>query len=229
MSDLVLYHGSTQVVMEPSLAFSRIDNDYGAGFYCTVHGEMAKEWACRDRRDGVLNEYRFDESGMRVLNLNDSEYCILHWVAMLAANRSVESISGSMVHSLAWLQERFGLDVRGVDIIRGNRADDSYFAFTRAFLRGELTLGQLSRAMNLGELGEQYVLVSEDAFAGLSFSRFEFVDGSRYYPLSAERDQLARREYQRIQREDGSGASGDGARIFDLMRMGEDELHACLF
>ena len=42
-----LWHGSEVVVEHPSLDKCRQFNDYGRGFYCTPHEEMAMEWACR--------------------------------------------------------------------------------------------------------------------------------------------------------------------------------------
>lgn len=39
-----LWHGSEVVVEHPSLDKCRQFNDYGCGFYCTPHEEMAMEW-----------------------------------------------------------------------------------------------------------------------------------------------------------------------------------------
>ena len=39
-----LWHGSEVVVEHPSLDKCRQFNDYGRGFYCTPHEEMAMEW-----------------------------------------------------------------------------------------------------------------------------------------------------------------------------------------
>ena len=50
-----LWHGSEVVVEHPSLDKCRQFNDYGRGFYCTPHEEMAMEWACRTESDGVAN------------------------------------------------------------------------------------------------------------------------------------------------------------------------------
>ena len=47
-----LWHGSEVVVEHPSLDKCRQFNDYGRGFYCTPHEEMAMEWACRIESDG---------------------------------------------------------------------------------------------------------------------------------------------------------------------------------
>lgn len=79
-----------------------------------------------------------------------------------------------------WLLEHFLPDVDGYDVVIGYRADDSYFSFARAFVNNEISLEQLSYAMRLGKLGEQYVLKSQKASA-IHFSSYEGVDSVEYY------------------------------------------------
>jgi hypothetical protein len=55
--------------------------------------------------------------------------------------------------------------VNAYDLITGYRADDSYFDFAEAFLNNAITVRQLSRAMQLGKLGEQIVIKSKYAFS----------------------------------------------------------------
>ena len=61
-----LWHGSEVVVERPLLDKCRQFNDYGRGFYCTPHEEMAMEWACRTESDGVANRYELDLDGFGV-------------------------------------------------------------------------------------------------------------------------------------------------------------------
>ena len=47
MPDVIdIYHGSVNVVDKPVFGEGKLFNDYGRGFYCTEHIELAKEWAC---------------------------------------------------------------------------------------------------------------------------------------------------------------------------------------
>ena len=39
-----LYHGSIHVIEHPVFGAGNATNDYGLGFYCTEHIELAKEW-----------------------------------------------------------------------------------------------------------------------------------------------------------------------------------------
>ena len=83
MSKLILYHGSPEIIKTPMFGKGKSYNDYGKGFYCTEHLELAKEWACTENTDGYANKYEMDTTGLSVLNLSSDEYTILHWLALL--------------------------------------------------------------------------------------------------------------------------------------------------
>ena len=63
MSKFVLYHGSNKKIEKPIFGKGKVYNDYGQGFYCTEHIELAKEWSCNEGVDGFSNEYELDMSG----------------------------------------------------------------------------------------------------------------------------------------------------------------------
>ena len=82
------------------------------------------------------------------------------------------------------------------DLIKGYRADDSYFSYAQSFVHNALPLRSLSKALMLGKLGEQTVLISEKAFAGIEFINAEPVEKELYYPKFISRDTKARQDYQ---------------------------------
>ena len=84
-----------------------------------------------------------------------------------------------------WLLKYYLIDVKEYDIVVGYRADDSYFSFARAFLSNQISMEQLSYAMRLGKLGEQVVLISEQAFKRLEYVSSEATDASVYFTLEA--------------------------------------------
>ncbi len=214
MDGLLLYHGSPKVVERPVYGKGKEYNDYGKGFYCTEHRELAKEWACTEGRDGFMNRYILDTDGLQVLNLSAKEYSVLHWLTLLVIHRKFRLSTPLMKRSMRWLMEHYGIDVNEFDMVRGYRADDSYFSFARAFLNNEITLGQLEYAMHLGELGEQVVIRSEKAFLQLRFLDYEVVDNKRYYPKRKQRDEQARKAYlEELEKEEVQGVY-----IRDLMR-----------
>ena len=79
---------------------------------------------------------------------------------------------------MEWLTTHFLPDIERFDAVIGYRADDSYFSFARAFVNNEISLKQLSYAMKLGELGEQFVLKSEKAFSAIRFISCEQVSNA---------------------------------------------------
>lgn len=194
--DVTLYHGSRQVVKEPRCGFGNPRNDYGLGFYCTQSFDLACEWASSDEVDGFANEYDVDLSGLRTLNLNDGNYTILHWLAVLLENRTFRVNGDIAPLAREFVLDRFKVDYANCDVMRGYRADDSYFSFANAFLNNALSLNRLERAMMLGDLGEQVVIRSEKAFSRLRFVHAYQVESARYYPRKRARDEAARSVYR---------------------------------
>ena len=206
MSKLILYHGSPEIIQIPLFEKGKSYNDYGKGFYCTEHLELAKEWACTENTDGYANKYEIDTVGLSVLNLSSEEYTILHWLALLMKYRKFRISTPVMKRGADWLKENFLLDLTPYDAVVGYRADDSYFSFARAFVNNEISLKQLSYAMHLGKLGEQFVLKSPAAFENIRFISYEIADNTEYYVKRKVRDDEARAAFRaELERDDLNG------------------------
>ena len=95
-----------------------------------------------------------------------------------------------------WLKKHFLIDLTPYDAIVGYRADDSYFSFARSFVNNEISLTQLSYAMRLGKLGEQFVLKSPAAFEKIQFVSYEVADNTEYYAKRKVRDDEARAAFR---------------------------------
>lgn len=211
---MILYHGSSEIIQKPLSGKGKAYNDYGPGFYCTEHIELAKEWACRERKTGFVSSYELDIERCRILDLTDSQYSILNWMALLLANRRIRISTPVMKRGFEWLSTYYLIDDGGYDVIKGYRADDSYFSFARAFLNNEISLGQLNAAMQLGKLGEQWVLKSRKAFGEVSFKEYAVVPDIIYYDKRKRRDEQARRNYQKLLEQEEE----EGVFIRDLMK-----------
>jgi len=206
MGKIVLYHGSKEKIEKPLLGKGKVYNDYGQGFYCTEHIELAREWSCNEGVDGFVNEYGLDPSGLKILNLSSEEYTILHWLALLMENRRFRVSTPVMRRGVQWLKDYFLIDISEYDLIIGYRADDSYFSFARAFISNEISLSQLNYAMRLGRLGEQYVLKTEQAFKQLVFKSAELADNTIYYARRKMRNDEARNAFfTELEKEDIHG------------------------
>ena len=217
---MIIYHGSEFIIKNPDLKSGKKHNDYGQGFYCTENIDLAKEWACKNDKDGFVNVYTLDISDLKVLRLNSEQHNILNWIALLLKNRVFHLDSEVAVRARKYLIEHFAIDTSAHDVIIGYRADDSYFSFARAFVSNQISLAQLSYAMQLGELGIQYVLKSEKAFEALRYMGYETVDQTIYYAKRKRRDELAREAFiKELEKEEPEGIF-----IRDLMKEGVESV-----
>ena len=111
-----------------------------------------------------------------------------------------------------YLVDNFYVNVNAFDLIKGYRADDSYFDYAESFFNNGISVEQLARAMRLGKLGEQIVLKSKFAFSKIKFEGFDIAEKDKYYVLRKARDDEANRLYFEMLEED------DGLYIQDIMR-----------
>ncbi|MCR4675962.1 MAG: DUF3990 domain-containing protein [Sphaerochaetaceae bacterium] len=211
-----LFHGSKEIIEKPLFGYGSPFNDYGKGFYCTKEIEMAKEWSCTSDHDGYANSYEIDFSDLKILNLNDTEYTILHWLTILLKNRSFRLSNPIARDAKDYLLANFSIRTEGYDVITGYRADDSYFSFASDFLNNTISVNKLAKAMKLGELGEQVVLVSQKAFDRLTFTGAEKAEREKYFVLRSRRDKRAREAYLFGDRK--RSYTSDELYIIDIMR-----------
>lgn len=206
MGKLILYHGSPSIIEHPVFGEGKAYNDYGKGFYCTEHIELAKEWACSENVDGYANKYEVDASDLTILNLSSNEFTILNWLALLMLHRRARLSTPLSRRGKEYLIQNFLPDFEHYDVIVGYRADDSYFSFARAFVGNEISLKQLGYAMKLGKLGKQFVLKSQKSFEAVRFIGYEIADNTVYYAKRTARDNEARSAYnKKLENEDLDG------------------------
>lgn len=216
MENITIYHGSPHIVA-PVFGGGKANNDYGRGFYCTENLELAKEWACSQDSDGYANQYVLNLEGLNVLNLNGPQYNILNWLAILLENRKFSIADGLPYEARKYILEAFLPGYKSYDVIKGYRADDSYFSYARDFISNTLSLKDLKQAMMLGKLGEQVVLKSERAFGAITKGEVFPADRNEYYAKYIERDRVARENYREIS---SHAFSLDDIYVIDLIRGG---------
>ena len=210
---ITLYHGSEQLIEEPTFGKGKLNNDFGLGFYCTESEDLAKEWAVSSLRNGFANRYTLGTEYLNVLNLNSPDFTILNWIAVLVEHRLFSIKTPVARRAKRYLVENFSVNVNAFDVITGYRADDSYFDYAESFLNNGITVEQLARAMRLGKLGEQIVLKSRFAFSKLHYEGFEVADRETYFCLRKARNDEANRIYMEMLEEES-----DGLYIQDIMR-----------
>lgn len=144
-----LFHGSADIVSSPAFGKGRPNNDYGSGFYCTENIDLAREWAVLRDRDGYANCYEIDDEDLNILDLSDTDYCVLHWLSVLLQNRTFSLTAPLAEEAREYIVRNFSVDISKYDVITGYRADDSYFSFAQDFLNGTISYRQLSNAIIL--------------------------------------------------------------------------------
>lgn len=198
MADITLFHGSRQIVEHPVYGRGNPHNDYGLGFYCTESHDLACEWACPDNTDGYVNSYHLDLDDLAICDLESPAYGTLNWLAVLVSHRGFNETTPLMTNMKRLLIDCYSVDLGPFDVVTGYRADDSYFSFARAFLDNRISLKQLERALRLGNLGKQIVLVSQRAFDALSFCGAESVRASVWHARRTQRDRSAREAFRKM-------------------------------
>ena len=215
MKSIVVYHGSVNKIPKPIFGGGKETNDYGRGFYCTQDIELAREWAAaEENNDSFVNKYEIDLSRLKVLDLTKKQYSILNWIAILVKYRIFDINSEIARKAKEFLISNYYIDVSNYDAVIGYRADDSYFRYAKDFLNNTISVQQLSKAMQLGNLGLQIVFISEKSFNSLNFTGIEEVDSTVYYAKRKARDEDARKAYFSLD----SSSNEKNEYISDIMR-----------
>lgn len=115
--EIILYHGSKEIVEFPEIRIQRFHKDFYFGFYCTMYPEQAIRWAIRFDGIGYLNEYRYMPNNK--LNIKKFPQMTEEWLDFIVACRS------GRPHEY--------------DIVEGPMADDTIFNYVQNFIDGKIS------------------------------------------------------------------------------------------
>ena len=154
MATITLFHGSPYESVTPEYGLGNDKHDYGRGFYLTKSVELAKEWAvCRpDESNGWVHQYELDTNGLRILDFQ--EHSVLTWLAELMKHRDAADSKRYRVLAAKFIA-KYGIDASGYDVIKGWRANASYFYIAKEFVRDNVDVDILEELLSLGGLGIQ--------------------------------------------------------------------------
>lgn len=212
--EIYLYHGSNKDDLVPKFGYGKANNDYGRGFYTTPDEELAKEWAMvyyKTTKTGYCYAYKLDTHNLNLLDLR--KYRLENWIAELLTNRKVNIEYEVTKDRLTKFIRMFKLDTSKADIIIGYRADDSYFRYAEDFINGLIYKETIEKAMQLGSLGIQVFVKSEEAFDRLELMQKDKVE-SKYFSLYSKRDADAREVYKKIK----TNQTSEKVTIDDILR-----------
>lgn len=190
---MILYHGTPDKVVTPRYGGGDEKHDYGKGFYLTGDIELAKEWAvCRpEKRNGWVHEYELDTRELNILDFQ--QYGVLAWLAELMKHRDAADSKRYRVLAQRFI-EKYGMSTDGYDVIKGWRANASYFYIAREFVRDNIDMDILEELLSLGDLGIQYCVKSELAYSKLTEAQDSpvYVDYDEIRERYNQRDTRAR-------------------------------------
>lgn len=166
MNKIILYHGTPNKVVEPIFGGGDDKHDYGKGFYLTENIELAKEWAvCRpNETNGWVHKYELDCEGLKILDFQEKD--VLSWLAELMKHRDAADTKRYRMLAKKFI-EKYGIDTNEYDVIKGWRANASYFYIAKEFVRDNIDMDILEELLSLGGLGIQYCIKSELAYSKL--------------------------------------------------------------
>lgn len=154
-------------------------HDYGKGFYLTESLDLAKEWAvCRpNEASGFVHQYELDTEGLKILDFQDKG--VLSWLAELMKHRDAADSKRYRMLAKKFI-DKYSLPTDEYDVIKGWRANASYFYIAKEFVRDNIDTDILEELLSLGGLGIQYCIKSELAYSKL----YEIEEGLQVVPYT---------------------------------------------
>ena len=154
---MILYHGSFLEITKPDLVHSRLNVDFGRGFYVAPLHEQAAKWCGKYKRrgkDGIISWYEYDEG-------REGELKILKFDS----------------YSEEWLD--FIMNCRGendstdYDLVVGGVANDKVFNTVELFFDGLIDKTEAIKRLRYEKPNLQICFRTEKALSLLKFERSE--------------------------------------------------------
>lgn len=127
------------------------------------------------------------------------ELNVLSWLAELMKHRDAADSKRYRMLAKQFI-EKYGVDTDEYDVIKGWRADASYFYIAKEFVRDNIDMDILEKLLSLGGLGIQHCIKSELAYSKLC----EISDGllavnyEAFHPQYNLRDAAARKNMKKL-------------------------------
>ena len=199
MEKIILYHGSPCKEVTPTFGLGNEKHDYGKGFYLTESFELAREWAVYrpDASNGWVHKYELNIENLKILDFDERN--VLSWLAELMKHRDASDSRRYRLLSKKFI-DKYAVSTEEYDIIKGRRANASYFYIAKAFVRDEVDADILEELLALGDLGIQYCIKTKKAYQNLTEipESLVSVNFEEFNAKYNERDITARENMRRL-------------------------------
>lgn len=150
MSKIILYHGTSDQIVTPTFGLGNEKHDYGKGFYLTPDLELGKEWAvCNpNKNNGWLHKYELETDELNILDFEEKD--VLAWLAELMRHRDAADSKRYRVLAKKFI-DKYGIDANDFDVIKGWRANASYFFIVKEFVRDNIDIDILKKYCRLAD------------------------------------------------------------------------------
>lgn len=148
MEEIIVYHGSAEIVEHPICNFGRFNLDFGQGFYVTDLKEQAIQWARtvagRKKATPLLNRYRLcqaqvlREARCKVFEAYDAE-----WLEFIVASRQGKPVA------------------EAYDYIEGGVANDRVIDTITLFMTGLMDREMALRRLAMHKPNNQMCLLNQ--------------------------------------------------------------------
>lgn len=105
---------------------------------------------------------------------------VLAWLAELVKHRDAADSKRYRMLAKKFI-EKYGVNTEEYDVIKGWRANASYFYIAKEFVRDNIDMDVLEELLSLGGLGIQYCIKTE-----LAYSKLQEIEGSLQTVFYAE-------------------------------------------
>lgn len=155
---MILYHGSTDLVINPEIRQSDVFLDFGVGFYTTTSFEQAERWArIKMKRKnvnlGYVATYKFDlEKAKKDFVIKRYEFADEEWLLFVVNNRKGNAINDN------------------TDIHIGPVADDNVYQSIRLFETGAYDSEYTVKKLKTEVLHDQWTFHNNEILKFLNFT-----------------------------------------------------------
>lgn len=156
---MILYHGSYLEIAEPDLIHSRLNVDFGPGFYVTPLREQAEKWCGKFKRRGkagIISCYAFDESREAELKTLKFDSYSEDWLDFI-------------------LNCRRGQDTTDYDLVIGGVANDRVFNTVELYFDGLIDKTEAISRLRFEKPNLQLCFRTENALELLCFKGSEML------------------------------------------------------